>query len=283
MPWFPEFVTAVELARKDAREAGHADPVAQYVRALQRGDARALETAWPGEVIIHDPRAGEVRGHRELRRFVRRSQSLLAEYRARVETVAATRVDRRAVLELLVHLTVDGREVGWPTAIIAESRDDRSAEFRSYFSQLPVYGQRRLRPAVLKPGNVHPGDVVGRHQAALETGDVETIVDTFEPDGYVREPIGDQYVHRGATELRSFYARCFSAGGGIGLEHCTVTDDGGRCAVEFNCVRWGRYELAPQAGIVIYERGSLGLLAAVRVYDDLEAPFASELAAPGHR
>jgi hypothetical protein len=41
------------------------------------------------------------------------------------------------------------------------------------------------------------------------------------------------------------------AKGGIQLEHCTVTDDGVRCAVEYNCVRWGFMELPPQAGVAV--------------------------------
>ncbi len=52
MPWFPEFVSAVELARLQDRSAGQADPVAQYLRALDTGDARILETAWPGKVVM---------------------------------------------------------------------------------------------------------------------------------------------------------------------------------------------------------------------------------------
>jgi len=54
----------VELARRQIRAAGRADPVGQYFTALNRGDTHALETAWPGRVAVHDPRAGEVRGHR---------------------------------------------------------------------------------------------------------------------------------------------------------------------------------------------------------------------------
>jgi hypothetical protein len=45
-----------------------------------------------------------------------------------------------------------------------------------------------------------------------------------------------------------------------------------RCALEFNCVRWGSHDLTPQAGISVYERSSDGLLAAARIYDDIEAP-----------
>ncbi len=271
MPWFPDFTSAVELVRRQTRAAGQADPVAQYFTALNNGDTRALETVWPGEVVIQDPRAGEIRGHRQLRHFVSQNESWLAERHARIETVASTAAGGRAVVELLAHLAGNGRDLAWPIAVVAESPDDRSVVFRTYCSQWPVDGRRHLRPPVLKPGQVSAGDVVGRYQAALAAGDAEAIVNTFAPDGYFREPIGPHYIHRGTAELRSFFARCFSAGG-ITLQHCTVTDDGVRCALEYNCVRWGSHDLPPQAGIAIYERGPDGLLAAARVYDDVEAP-----------
>ena len=83
---------------------------------------------------------------------------------------------------------------------------------------------------------------------------------------------GPRDTHRGTAELRSFFTRCFSAGGGIGLQHCAVTDDGVRCALEYNCVRWGDHDLPPQAGLGVYERSPDGLLAAARVYDDIDPP-----------
>jgi ketosteroid isomerase-like protein len=140
MPWFPDFVGAVELARQQTRAAGQADPVGQYFTALTSGDTRALEDVWPGEVVVHDPRAGEVRGHRELRRFVHSNESWLAAHHARTETVAATCADRRAVVELLAHLDADGRKLAWPVAVVAESPDDRSVIFRTYCSQWPATG-----------------------------------------------------------------------------------------------------------------------------------------------
>ncbi|HEY3060355.1 MAG TPA: nuclear transport factor 2 family protein [Chloroflexota bacterium] len=273
MPWFPDFANAAELAREQTRAAGQADPVAQYLSALNKGDTHALEAVWPGEVVIYDARAGEIRGHKQLRQFVSKNQTWLTERLARIETVAATCVGGRAVVELLAHLVDDGREVAWPVAVVAESPNDSSVVFRTYCSQWPVDGRRHLRPPVLKPGPAHPGDVVGRYQAALDAGDAEAIVNTFAPDGYYREPIGPHSAHRGTPELRSFFTKCFGEGGGIGLQHCTVTDDGVRCALEYNCVRWGSHDLPPQAGLGVYERGPDGLLAAARVYDDVEAPF----------
>ena len=92
--------------------------------------------------------------------------------------------------------------------------------FRTYCSQWPVDGRRHLRPPILKPGAAHPGDVVGRYQAALEAGDADAVVSTFEPDGYYREPIGPHSSHNGtASSSARFSPDASAAGGGIELEH----------------------------------------------------------------
>jgi limonene-1,2-epoxide hydrolase len=275
VPWFPDFTNAAELARRSTRATGQADPVRQYLRALDDHDARALQEVWPAEIVVHDPRAGEVRGHRQLRRFVSRNQSWLAGRHARVEIVSTTKVGRRAVVELLAHLDGDGREGVWPVAVVAESPDDRSVVFRTYCSQWLVDGHRHLRPPVLEPADVHPGDVVGRHLTALAVGDVEAVVGTFAATGYLREPVGAPDIHRGRDALRGFYSRRCGPQGGITLQHCCVTDDGVRCVLEYNCVSWAGRALPPQAGVSVYERDQHGKLAAVRVYDDVEAPVAS--------
>ena len=93
------------------------------------------------------------------------------------------------------------------------------------------------------------------------------------PDGCLREPVGSHPTHSGTTELRSFFAWQFSAGGGIGLENCVMTDDGSRCALEYTCSQWGTHGLTPQAGLGVYERGADVLLAAARIYDDVVPPF----------
>ena len=65
MPWFPEFASAAQLAREQVRQDGLADPVGEYLAALREGDTRILETVWPGQVEIDDPRGGQIRGDRK--------------------------------------------------------------------------------------------------------------------------------------------------------------------------------------------------------------------------
>src|SRR4051812_11813431 len=161
MPWLPEFTSALEQARLRLRTQGLADPASQYLNALSRDESRALETVWPGEVVVHDPYRGEVRGHRSLRRFIHDNHAWFAERQARVETVASICTRHRAVLELLVHLVDEEHgPVEWPIAVVADSPDDLSVTFRSYCSQSPVTGHRSTRPAFLAAGSAGAAESV---------------------------------------------------------------------------------------------------------------------------
>jgi hypothetical protein len=144
--------------------------------------------------------------------------------------------------------------------------DEPDALVRSFAARQPV----------LDDPNLHAEGTPEEYQRALAEGDLAGIAATFEPEGYAREPSGAAYLHRGTEELYELYGHMFANGGGIPLEHCTLTDDGVRCAIEYNCVRWGDTELPPQAGVAVYERGGSGLLAAARIYDDVEPPTVSD-------
>ena len=274
MPWFPDFANAAELARRSIRAEGHADPVASYLAALVDGDADRLTTAWPGGVVVHDPRAGEVHGHHRLKQFIQQSQRWLEAHHARIEIVATTAVEGRAVVEMSARLDAAYEEI-WPVAVVADAPDPTSIVFRTYCSQSPVDGRRHVRPPVLAPDGAQPGGVVGRHLAALRAGDVDGLLDTFAATGYVQESRGSSRPRRGWDQIRSFYADRLLDAGGTGVECCRETDDGVRCAVEFNCDSWGSRAIPPQAALAVFERGPDGLLVAARLYDDIEVPVAS--------
>ena len=143
-----------------------------------------------------------------------------------------------------------------------------------YHSHWPLLGRHIVRaPLLERDPSVRESDVVGEYQAALAAGDAERITATFERDGCFREPAGPQYRVCGTDALLPFFAGFFSVGGGIILEHCTVTEDGVRTALEFNAIRWGEHDMPHQAGIAVYERGPTGRLAHARIYDDVSPPL----------
>jgi hypothetical protein len=182
----------------------------------------------------------------------------------------------------VLHLLADdGGRVELPVAIVSDRNPDRTLKvIRVYHSMWPLTGEHLVRPPLLPADlELHPEGVPGDYQRALADGDLAGIVGTFELDGYAREPSGGAFLHRGADALREVYAHLFANGGGITVDHCTLTDDGVRCAIEYNCVRWGITDIPPQAGVAVYERGSSGLLVAARIYDDVEPPAVSDTSA----
>jgi hypothetical protein len=147
-------------------------------------------------------------------------------------------------------------------------------ELRIYYSRWPLSGVRGVRPPLLQPDpDLHAPDVVGEFHRALAAGDVDAVVEAFEPDGYVREPSGGASTHRGADELRAFYELAFSDRGVMPLELCAMADDGRACALEYNTAARGQPESPPGAGIAVLVRSDGGKLAAVRFYDDGHPPL----------
>jgi hypothetical protein len=276
MPWIPELFSAPALER--IRQARDARSVVPYFAGLMSGEIDALVGSFVGEPEVHHPVRGRVKGRRAFERFVTETNAWLAASAAAAEDVDRVVTPRRAVEEVVVTLDVDGGRVGVPVAIAADRDDDaRIVELRVYHSTWPLAGGHANRPPLLQPDpDVHEPDVVGEYQRALAAGDPEAVVASFESDAYVREPAGGAYVHRGQDELRALFEFFFSNGGGIPLEHCAVTDDGRACALEYNLVRWGRSELAPEAGLAVYVRGASGKLAAARIYDDSDPPLTAE-------
>jgi hypothetical protein len=246
------------------------DPTEAYLHHLLAGDTAALLAGFAGPPVVDDPLDGAVRGRAGFERFAEARRAWLAEHAARIVPVRTTRASGRSVHEALLYLRLAEGEVELPVAVVGEqAARDQVRALRVYHSLWPLFGHHRVRPPLLPADpSQRFQDVVAAYQQALDSGDIDAIVNAFEPDGYFREPAGGEWVYRGHARLREFMHHLLSSGG-IKLEHCTLTDDGVACALEFNAVQFGPHPLQPQAGVGGYERCPSGRLHAARIYDDV--------------
>jgi hypothetical protein len=277
MPWLPWLFSGPALERiydRAAVDARAAAPV-PYFAGVTSGETEALVQSFAGEPELHHPYRGRVRGRRAFEAFVTETNAWLTACNAAIGPVQRIITPRRGIEETVLTLDGDHGRVELPIAIAADRDEDaRIVELRIYYGAWPLASRHAKRPPLLQPDpDLQAPDIVGEYQRALAAGDVAATVAAFESDGYVREPAGGEYVHRGRDELVTLYERFFSNGGGIPLEHCAVTDDGRSCALEYNLVRWGRTELRPEAGLAVYVRGDSGKLASARIYDDADPPL----------
>ena len=272
MPWLPELFTAPALERiQGSARRGYA--AVPYFQGLASGETDALVRSFAGEPELHHPVFGRVRGRRAFEQFVADTNAWLYDRSAVFDDADRIATPGCGIEETLITLDTERGRVELPVAVAAD-RDEHAHinELRVYFSTWATTGRHTSRQRLLQVDpDLHAPDVVGDNQRAVAAGDVEAAVATFEPNGYVREPSGEKYVHRGADELHAFYERYLSRGG-TALEHCLITDDGRACALEYNIVRWGRTEVPAEAGIAVFARGPTGKLAAARIYDDSDRP-----------
>jgi SnoaL-like domain len=273
VPWAPELFSAPALERLLAKRRRAELLAVPFFYGLTTGELDALTASFAGEPVVHDPMRGRIRGVDEFEAFVAEMGGWLAEHHVAVEDVDHLVLPARGFEEVVLHLTGDDGPVDLPVAIVGDRPGKRIQELRIYYSAWALTGAHVNRPPLLQPDpDLRPPAYVAAYLTALATGDVEAIVASFEPDGYVREPAGGPYVHQGSDQLRTFYGKWCSNGGGIPLERCSLIDGGDICVLEYNIVRWGGTKLSPQAGVAVFTRGPGGKLASARMYDDAEPP-----------
>jgi SnoaL-like protein len=278
VPWLPELFSTPVVARFEEERRHEALVEVPFFAGMMTGELDALIGSFAGEPEIHHPVRGRVKGTRAVAAYVADTKRWLEESNASIEDVALTLTGGRGVGEAVLHLDAGSKRVDLPVAIATDRQPDRRIdEIRIYYSSWPLTGRHANRPPLLqRDPDLRDRDVVGEYQRALAAGDLDAIVDSFEPDAYAREPVGGDYTHKGPEGLRAFYGWLFSNGGGIPLEHCSLVDDDRACALEYNVVRWGRTELPPQAGVAVYVRGESGRLSAARIYDDVQPPLTTK-------
>jgi len=248
-------------------------PISRYIPLLIAGDEQGLRALFTGTPRVNDPRLGWVENAR-FAEFVSNSHRGLAERGASVDHVTTTATGAGATEECVLNLVRSGDAVALPVAIASDTSPDALLEsVRIYHSMWPLVGFHLVRGRVLPTiAALALPDVVGRYHDCLARGDVGGVLEQFAPEGEVREAGGPAPLHRGLDALRRFFTLLFSNGGGLGLEHCAVADEGASCALEYVVTAWGRSAFPPQAAASVFERAETGLLAAVRMYDDIDRP-----------
>jgi len=249
-------------------------PIARYVPLLIAGDEQGLRDLFTGAPRVNDPRLGWVEDAR-FGEFVSNSHRDLADRGATVEHLVTTATGSGAVEECLLNLVRLGSEVSLPVAIASDMAEDSLLDsIRVYHSMWPLVGFHLVRNPVLPAvAAVVLPDVVGRYHDCLARGDVSGILEQFAPGGELREANSPEALHRGAEALDRFFTVLFARGGAPVLEQCAVADDGTSCALEYLVTGHGRWLGPPQAAASVFERADTGLLAAVRMYDDIEGPL----------
>ena len=271
MPWIPELFSAEAVEHIQER---HPDELVTipYFDGLLAGDIEPLVGSFVGVPELYDPVRGRVKGTRAFEGFVHEIGAWLRDRNCSVRHVDRVRAEGCGCEEVELELDHDAGRITHPVAIVGIGRPDwRLEELRIYFSRWALTGHHLNRPPLLQPGSkLALPPIVAEYLRALAEGELETILGLFEQDGYVREPADAARTHQGRDELRAFYEREFSGGGGVRLEQCAAIFEGRSCTLEYNTVRWGRSEIAPQAGVAVYTQGPAGKLTAVRLYDDVD-------------
>lgn len=218
------------------------------------------------------PLQGDIRGEDAVREFVAEQQAWLEEHGADAQVLAVTSVAERVVVEFVLYLRHQGKDIDIPVAVVADISGDGVSWIRVYHSTWPLSGEHVLRPPLLESAEgLEEPEVIEKYMEGISKPDAESVLALFADEGYVREPSGSQYKHAGKEGREEFYIAAFSYGG-VSLKHCTATFDGTRCAIEYICDRLGRVEIPPQAGIAVYELADPGQILAVRIYDDVSMP-----------
>jgi hypothetical protein len=261
----------------DAPSRATEHPHVPFYDGVLHASTDELVAWWADAPDLDEPRSGRVRGVDEFMRWAHETRRWLADADAAIRPVYVLVTPARTVEEVAIDLTLDGERREVPVAIVAERGEAGLTAIRIYHSMWPLIAGHEVRgPLLERDPSIEIPDAVGDYQRALAAGDLEGILTAYADDAVCREPAGGPYVFKGKENLRHIYSLQFADGAGIPLQHCTMTDDGVACALEYHLDRWGHTPIETQAGVAVYQRGPGGKLAFARIYDDIDPPAASD-------
>ncbi|MDP6022847.1 MAG: nuclear transport factor 2 family protein [Alphaproteobacteria bacterium] len=254
------------------------DKLALLYEYSKNEDVDGAASLFAGEPDMDTPECGRANDSASLERCIETTGHFLRERNAQAGVIHKIDSDRRCVAELAI--TLDGLDDPLPVAVIGDLANGKFASIRVYHNMCVYKGYFTARPQLLPlpPTPLVTPQVVGDYfQAVHQNPDVERVMEQYADDAVMTAPPG--FKRRGKTDIRPVYKR-FLETGGIALHHCTATDNGYSCAIEWACDRWGeKHYPALESGAAVYDYKD-GKLLAARIYDDLEPPFMTGFGPP---
>jgi hypothetical protein len=255
-----------------------------YMPSLVSAQAEQLVRRLGDRATVDDPIFGRTTGMPALARYLEEVAAWLNKHDGAFDKVAFVTGSDRDVTEGTLSLTFEGRRVQVPLAVVAERRPEREVEMRLYYSTKPIKGTRAVRsPLLPQDDEVAVPVQVAAQLEALSRADIGGVLASFEDGARLRDAAGETHAKTGdGGPLRAYYERVCAVpagadhgkggarGSGVEVLKGARADDGRICALEYTVVRVRGKNVAPQAGLAVYERGETGLLRAVRVYEDID-------------
>jgi len=243
-----------------------------YFPALIGDGAEALAKRLGDRAAIYHPLFGQATGMAAIERSLARFAVWLNEHSASfVRGRVIVGVDRD-VVEGVVSLRHQERNIDLPVAIVAERYRAREIDVKVHHATRPFGRWQAPRPTrrTTEREHVVAADVA-EHLAALRLGDVDAVVKSFESDGVVHDGAG--HLHdRASGALKTHYVKLLQNEKGANDWVPIVTgvaDDGRACSVEYELNKVRGEEMAPKEGVMLFERGDSGLIRSVRIFDEV--------------
>lgn len=252
----------------------NSDQLCQLYEYFLSGAVEKVAELFAGGPNLDTPKFGVVDRYPALQRCVQIEQEFLTSRNAVPKVINQIDTPERSVVEFAVALDVLDNPL--PVAVFGNCAGDGFGALRTYHNTSVYNGHFTARPQLLAVATPPVPPVIRDYfQAVYQAPSVERVMSVYAEDQVMVAPSGAW--RQGKDEIRPVYER-FLKDGRIALHHCTETDNGASCAIEWACDQWGRRYPALESGCAIYDYAGEKLFAA-RIYDDLKPPFRTEASA----
>lgn len=239
----------------------------QLGSALFGGDVGTARKLLASARSVDDQRIGRCDGAVGLDKWVQETIAWAQSLKARCSVVASLQSSKRCVVEMSLDITVDEQVVDLPYVLVADIDNEAISALRTYHSTWPYTGSHVFRAPPLTGTSCDPIPAwFQRYVDQVSNAEVDEVLESFAEDGYLREPSGLRWQHRGPEERAKFYGHLKSAPRATFILNSCL-EDGASVAVEYSF----SYGDTPMVGGVCIMERVAERIAAVRIADDVGA------------